>query len=336
MLLLVTRVDGLDLDLDQFSGHHVVLNNALGSRPIDDPGNCCMLSFSSVWDKDACPAGMLSLHAYTMEPFAPWQAFANKGEDYEQKKRYVRTGLGEQTVEGESSSKRRMLAQSVAFQTRPLTHRFILQFSSLALIFFLLVLACACNVSRERAKPLYGAVAHVLGISVDDLQSRLVHDMTASPLSHKFWVRRHRGTYGPAINHSSGESFPGPQDLGIRGLYRVGDSTVPGLDKVFFLPAALERKPHTKSLNHVHSDSICMSCGQASESLLWQVAHSSLPTLSLPLRSTSGSYLPWRARAKKKKKKKKKKKEGGKEKGKAGSMLFFPSLSLSHTHTQTT
>ena len=42
--------------------------------------------------------------------------------------------------------------------------------------------------------------------------------LTGSPLTHEFWLRRDRGTYGAAISAQNG-SFPG-SGTPIKGLYR--------------------------------------------------------------------------------------------------------------------
>ncbi len=50
--------------------------------------------------------------------------------------------------------------------------------------------------------------------------------MVGTPLTHERFLRRHRGSYGPAIK--AGEAmFPGPTTP-IPGLYCAGDSTFPG------------------------------------------------------------------------------------------------------------
>jgi phytoene dehydrogenase-like protein len=46
-------------------------------------------------------------------------------------------------------------------------------------------------------------------------------------LTHSYYLRRYQGTYGPAI--AAGKAmFPGCQTP-LPGLYRVGDSTMPGI-----------------------------------------------------------------------------------------------------------
>jgi phytoene dehydrogenase-like protein len=58
-----------------------------------------------------------------------------------------------------------------------------------------------------------------------------VLELIGTPLTHARYLRRHQGTYGPAIAAGEG-MFPGPQTP-IAGLYRVGDST--SLALVFLL-----------------------------------------------------------------------------------------------------
>ncbi|MBD0334025.1 MAG: FAD-dependent oxidoreductase [Cyanobacteria bacterium Co-bin13] len=84
---------------------------------------------------------------------------------------------------------------------------------------------------RERAEPLYRALERV----IPDLrlpqfssgESRVVLELIGTPLTHQRYLRRYRGTYGPAIAAGQGV-FPGCATP-IAGLYRVGDSTRPGI-----------------------------------------------------------------------------------------------------------
>jgi|TARA_B110000977_G_scaffold87416_1_gene116284 phytoene dehydrogenase-like protein len=157
-LHLGIKADGLDLT--ELGGHHVVVRDE--TKPIDAPGNVCMISIASVWEPDMAPEGHHALHAYTMEPFEGWE----RGEGYEERK-------------------------------------------------------------RERSDKLYQALERV----IPDIRERVVLEMIGSPLTHKHWMRRHKGTYGAAIR--APDMFPGPA-TGIEGLYRVGDSCAPGVG----LPAA--------------------------------------------------------------------------------------------------
>ncbi|MGA7932438.1 MAG: NAD(P)/FAD-dependent oxidoreductase [Kovacikia sp.] len=76
---------------------------------------------------------------------------------------------------------------------------------------------------RERAAPLFQALERV----IPDLRQRIVLELIGTPLTHAHYLRRYQGTYGPAIVAGRG-TFPGSQTP-ISGLYRVGDSTLPGI-----------------------------------------------------------------------------------------------------------
>lgn len=76
---------------------------------------------------------------------------------------------------------------------------------------------------RERAQSLYRALEKI----IPDLRSRLVLELIGTPLTHARYLRRYRGTYGPAIAAKQG-MFPSIHTP-IANLYRVGDSTLPGI-----------------------------------------------------------------------------------------------------------
>lgn len=76
---------------------------------------------------------------------------------------------------------------------------------------------------QQRAESLFRAVERV----IPDLRQRLVLSLIGTPLTHARYLRRYRGTYGPAIAAGQGQ-FPGFRTP-IAGLYRVGDSTLPGI-----------------------------------------------------------------------------------------------------------
>jgi len=63
--------------------------------------------------------------------------------------------------------------------------------------------------------------------AIPDVRSRVTLNMTGTPLTHERYLRRHRGSYGPAI--AAGQAlFPGP-NTPIQGLLCCGDSTFPGI-----------------------------------------------------------------------------------------------------------
>lgn len=76
---------------------------------------------------------------------------------------------------------------------------------------------------KERSQSLFKALERV----IPDLRQRIVLELIGTPLTHSHYLRRYQGTYGPAIAAGKG-MFPGYQ-MPICGLYRVGDSTMPGI-----------------------------------------------------------------------------------------------------------
>ena len=64
-------IDATGLDFAETGGHHVVVRD--DTKPIDKPGNVCMISIASVWEPDMAPKGHHCIHAYTMEPFEGWE-----------------------------------------------------------------------------------------------------------------------------------------------------------------------------------------------------------------------------------------------------------------------
>ena len=62
---------------------------------------------------------------------------------------------------------------------------------------------------------------------IPDIRSRCEVTLIGTPLTHERYLRRNRGSYGPAIR--AGESlFPG-SNTPIIGLMCCGDSTFPGI-----------------------------------------------------------------------------------------------------------
>ena len=76
---------------------------------------------------------------------------------------------------------------------------------------------------KERSQSLYRAIEKV----IPDLRDRITLELIGTPLTHSHFLRRHQGTYGPAIVAGKG-MFPSCHTP-ISGLYRVGDSTTPGI-----------------------------------------------------------------------------------------------------------
>ncbi len=76
---------------------------------------------------------------------------------------------------------------------------------------------------KERSQSLFRALERV----IPDIRDRIVLELIGTPLTHAYYLRRYQGTYGPAIAAGQG-TFPSTQTP-ISGLYRVGDSTMPGI-----------------------------------------------------------------------------------------------------------
>lgn len=76
---------------------------------------------------------------------------------------------------------------------------------------------------KQKAQSLYSAIAKV----IPDIRERVDLELIGTPLTHAGYLRRYQGTYGPAIAAGKG-MFPS-QNTPIKGLYRVGDSTMPGI-----------------------------------------------------------------------------------------------------------
>jgi carotene isomerase len=76
---------------------------------------------------------------------------------------------------------------------------------------------------HRKAQSLYRALERI----IPDIRDRSFVELIGTPLTHAHYLRRYHGTYGPAIAAGNG-IFPG-HNTPIQGLYRVGDSTMPGI-----------------------------------------------------------------------------------------------------------
>ncbi|CAM9259920.1 unnamed protein product [Discosporangium mesarthrocarpum] len=76
---------------------------------------------------------------------------------------------------------------------------------------------------EKRAEPLWRALEKI----IPDIRRRVELEMIGTPLTHEYFVRRYRGTYGPAWRAGK-EKFPGCMTP-LPGLLICGDSTMPGL-----------------------------------------------------------------------------------------------------------
>jgi phytoene dehydrogenase-like protein len=76
---------------------------------------------------------------------------------------------------------------------------------------------------QERAEVMWQALERI----IPDIRSRCEVTLVGTPLTHERFLRRHRGSYGPAIRAGEG-FFPGP-GTPLPGLLCCGDSTFPGI-----------------------------------------------------------------------------------------------------------
>jgi hypothetical protein len=92
--------------------------------------------------------------------------------------------------------------------------------------------AACCTRQANSARPdwmLEWACARAY-VSHADIRARAELSLVGTPLTHARYLRRHRGSYGPAIR-AGDAMFPGPVTP-IPGLYCAGDSTFPGAPKM--------------------------------------------------------------------------------------------------------
>ncbi len=76
---------------------------------------------------------------------------------------------------------------------------------------------------QERAEVMWKAIERV----IPDIRDRCEVTLVGTPLTHERFLRRHRGSYGPAIR--AGEAFFPGANTPLAGLLCCGDSTFPGI-----------------------------------------------------------------------------------------------------------
>ncbi|CAN6458360.1 unnamed protein product [Victoria cruziana] len=81
------------------------------------------------------------------------------------------------------------------------------------------------KLKTERSEVMWRAVERVLGPGFD--RSKCEVKLVGTPLTHQRFLRRNRGTYGPAIRAGE-DAFPG-HSTPIPHLFCCGDSTFPGI-----------------------------------------------------------------------------------------------------------
>lgn len=78
------------------------------------------------------------------------------------------------------------------------------------------------KLKEERSQVLWKAIEKV----IPDVRQRVKVGMAGTPLTHERFLRRDRGTYGPAIR-AGRDQYP-PAKTPIEGLLLCGDSVFPG------------------------------------------------------------------------------------------------------------
>ncbi|WP_036481718.1 NAD(P)/FAD-dependent oxidoreductase [Myxosarcina sp. GI1] len=79
------------------------------------------------------------------------------------------------------------------------------------------------RLKTERAEVMWQGLERI----IPDIRNRCEVTLVGTPLTHKRYLRRHCGTYGPAIKAGNG-LFPG-SNTPLSKLYCCGDSTFPGI-----------------------------------------------------------------------------------------------------------
>ncbi len=79
------------------------------------------------------------------------------------------------------------------------------------------------ELKQERAEVMWQGLERI----IPDIRQRCEVTLVGTPLTHERFLRRDRGSYGPAIAAGSG-FFPGPTTP-LSGLFCCGDSTFPGI-----------------------------------------------------------------------------------------------------------
>jgi phytoene dehydrogenase-like protein len=79
------------------------------------------------------------------------------------------------------------------------------------------------QLKQERAEPMWQALERIM----PDIRERCELTLVGTPLTHARFLRRHRGSYGPAWRAGE-QMFPGPRTP-LAGLLCCGDSTFPGI-----------------------------------------------------------------------------------------------------------
>jgi phytoene dehydrogenase-like protein len=76
---------------------------------------------------------------------------------------------------------------------------------------------------QQRAEVIWKSLERI----IPDIRSRCEVTLVGTPLTHQRFLRRHRGSYSPAI--AAGKGFFPRTKTSVEGLWCCGDSTFPGI-----------------------------------------------------------------------------------------------------------
>ncbi len=79
------------------------------------------------------------------------------------------------------------------------------------------------DLKQQRAAIMWQSLEKI----IPDIRERVEVELVGTPLTHQRFLRRYRGSYGPAISAANG-LFPSPK-MPVKNLWCVGDSTFPGI-----------------------------------------------------------------------------------------------------------
>jgi phytoene dehydrogenase-like protein len=170
--------------------------------PIDEPGKVVVVSMPTLLDSSMAPPGYHVIHAYAAgnEPFEVWEQFdtehgASSGADA--------NPAADRSSSSNSSS---IGGGDAAYRQDPAYEA----------------------LKQQRAEPLWRAIERRLPLIRQPGVCSVVQ--IGTPLTHRRFLRRHRGNYGPAIaaGNAAGLQFPAVTTP-LPGYFRCGDSTTSGI-----------------------------------------------------------------------------------------------------------
>ena len=180
--------------------------------PIDAPGKVVVVSVPSLLDPSLAPEGHHVIHAYAAgnEPFSVWEPFLEDGDgitDSEAPEAADAAAADSSSPSPSSAAAGGSDAASSSSYRRNEAYQAL---------------------KEERSRPLWDAIKRRVPNIEEEGVCKVVQ--VGTPLTHKRFLRRHRGNYGPAIaaGNPAKLEFP-PVTTPLEGYYRCGDSTTAGI-----------------------------------------------------------------------------------------------------------